>query len=370
MRREFLDLICCPACGAALELRSQSERDGEIWDGTLACQACAAEYEVRQGMPHLYVDDEAWAPKAREAQGWVELHKNMDIYEQGDDAVDLKIPYYPEEPWTRVSHSFDIALQRLSLTGEETILDLGAGRGWAAKQFALRGCQAVALDITPDEQVGLGRGRALMEHAGTYFERIIADGERLPFQPQTFDLVFCAASLHHSSNLSLLLQNASKVLKEGGRLCAINEPSISVLEHEEHVLAKSASPELELGINENRPNFLEYRRAVVENGLQISEAFPVPAYEMDEEAVREWAQDLGILFPRLTLRNPRRTVYRLMTYVARRGQALLRRRWPSTNGMTMRDERERLLYNVLLWTGNELFLIAEKRSHNRPHASR
>ncbi|MFW6070661.1 MAG: methyltransferase domain-containing protein [bacterium] len=370
MRREFLDLICCPACGAALELRSPGERDGEVWEGTLACAACAVEYEIRQGMPHLYVDDEAWAPKAREAQGWVELHKNMGIYEQGEDAVDLKIPYYPEEPWTRVSHSFDIALERLNLTGEETILDLGAGRGWAAKHFALNGCRAVALDITPDEQVGLGRGRALMEDAGVYFERVIGDGERLPFQPESFDIVFCAASLHHSSNLPLLLQNASDVLKEGGRLCAINEPSISVLEQEEHVLAQSASPELELGINEKRPNFLEYRQALVENDLQISEAFPVPAYEMDEQTVREWAQDLGVLFPRLTLHDPRRTVYRLMRFVARRGQALLRRRWPSTNGAAPRDERQRLLYNVLLWTGNELFLVAEKRTRNPNHSSR
>lgn len=368
MKRDLLELICCPACGGALRLAVQAEDEGEIWEGTLACEACAVAYDVDKGMPRLYVNDAAWTSKAREAQGWVELHRNMGIYEQGEEAVDLRIPYYPEDPWTRVSRSFDIALERLNLTGEETVLDLGAGRGWAAKQFALRGCRAVALDITPDENVGLGRGRALMEDAGTYFERIIGDGERLPFYPQTFDVVFCAASLHHSSDLPLLLQNASRVLKEGGRLCAINEPSISVLEREESVLAESASPELEVGINETRPNFLEYRRALEDNGLRISEAFPTDTYHMDDEMVREWAQDLGVIFPRFSLRQPLRTTYRLMTYVARRATAVARGRWPSTNGMSAGNERERLLYGALLWTGNELFLLAEKRS--RAHESR
>ena len=108
-----------------------------------------------------------------------------------------------------------------------------------------RRCRAVALDIVPDANVGLGRGRALMEDADVYFERVIGDGERLPFNPESFDLVFSHASLHHSSNLPLLLQNVSRVLRPGGRLCAI-EPSISILESEEKVLARDATPELDV----------------------------------------------------------------------------------------------------------------------------
>jgi len=33
------------------------------------------------------------------------------------------------------------------------------------KQFAVRDCHAVAVDIVDDDRVGLGRSRALMEHA-------------------------------------------------------------------------------------------------------------------------------------------------------------------------------------------------------------
>lgn len=322
-------------------------------------------------MPHLYHDDAAWAPKAQEADGWVVLHQNMGIYEQGEEAVDLKIPYYPEAPWIQVGKSFDVVLDRLNLTGQETILDLGAGRGWASKHFALRGCRAVALDIVPDPNVGLGRGQALMEDAGTYFERVIGDGERLPFHPESFDLVFSHASLHHSSNLPLLLQNVSHVLRPGGRLCAI-EPSISILESEEEVLARDASPELELGINENRPNFLEYRQALARNGLAVSEAFPSHIYRMSDQDLHVWAQDVGAVRPDPSLRHPLRTLRRLALFFGKRIYGILTSRWRPFSITLPKPEtkREGLIQAALLWSGNELILIATKQPHGQPPAPR
>lgn len=363
MQQQLLDLICCPVCQGKLEVEATSENGDEIVEGTLICTHCALTYPIKDSMPHLYHADAAWAPKAQEAEGWVVLHQNMGIYEQGEDAVDLKIPYYPEEPWIQVGKSFDVVLDRLNLSGEETILDLGAGRGWASKQFALRGCRAVALDIVPDPNVGLGRGQALMEHAGTYFERVIGDGERLPFQPESFDLVFSHASLHHSSNLPLLLQNVGQVLRPGGRLYAI-EPSISILESEEKVLARDASPELELGINENRPNFLEYRRALARNGMVVSEAFPSHTYQMSDEALKRWAQDVGAVQPEPTLRHPLRFLRRLAIFFGKRLYGILTRRWwPFSRALPQpQGAREGMIQAALLWSGNELILVATKQA--------
>jgi uncharacterized protein YbaR (Trm112 family) len=187
MRSDLLNLICCPACLGSLTVERTEQNDR---DGTLRCWQCGACYPLIRGVPHLFCDDDQWVAKAREADGWVQQHKLMGIYEQGPDAVDLKLPYYPEDPWINVARSFDIALYELQLTGNETVLDLGAGRGWAAKQFALRGCRAVALDITPDENIGLGRSWALMAQANTCFYPVIGDGERLPFFPEQLDIVF------------------------------------------------------------------------------------------------------------------------------------------------------------------------------------
>ncbi len=266
MRTSLLTLVCCPACGGALEPVDERAEQPEIWEGDLRCVRCGAVYPVQRGIPHLYIDDARWAPKAREAQGWVDYHKERDIYIQPEDAVDLKIPYYPEEPWITVATSFDIAMEELVsfLKPGMVVLDLGAGRGWAAKQFALRGCRAVALDITPDENVGLGRAWALMKHADVYFDPIIADGERLPLLPESVDLVFCAATLHHTSDLPLFMKNIQRVLKPAGMLCAIGEPCIAVDQKAERILARDAGSELKHGINEQRPNLLEYWAALTQ----------------------------------------------------------------------------------------------------------
>ncbi len=360
MKHELVDLICCPVCGGDLQLVSRATAKEQIWEGELQCVQCAAAYPVVNGMAHLYADDESWRPKAREAQGWVTYHRNLGIYEQGADAIDLQIPYYPQEPWIGISHSFDIALERLNLSGGETILDLGAGRGWAAKQFALRGCNVVALDINPDANVGLGRAQALIEHAGVYFERVIADGERLPFQPETFDVIFCAASLHHSSDMPTLLRSASRVLKPDGRLLAI-EPSISILETEAEVLAGAAAAELALDINENRPNFIEYRNAFGNNCLNIVEAFPVQTYHMGAHELHEWAQDIGAIPPTPRIRQPRRTFSRLMTFLNNRVRAGRMGRHRLLTGMsTPPDERQRLIQATMVWASNELLLMATK----------
>lgn len=359
MKEELLELICCPACQHRLTAVTHERREPEIWTGELVCAGCTAVYPIVNGMPRLYVDDERWQPKAAEAEGWVTYHKDLGIYEVQANAVDLQIPYYPEEPWRSVARSFDIALQELKLTGQETILDLGAGRGWAAKQFARRGCRVVALDVVSDENVGLGRARALMDDANTYFDRLIGDGENLPFSPERFDLVFCAAALHHCANLPLLLQNVARVLKPGGRLCAINEPCRPMLESEQSLLKRHAAHELAVGIVETRPDWPAYERAIAAAGLRVTAVCPAHAYHMDENSLRSWSAVLGVVRPHWRQRPLRRQLVSWYRYGGRRLAALTRGvRVPAADGP---DEWQRMATAVLLWVGGEMFLMAEKR---------
>lgn len=361
MRAGLLELVCCPACGNELQLVQGEEAHGEIWTGQLACMACNEQFAIRQGLPHLFVDDAEWAPKAVEAQGWVTLHQNMGIYEQVEDAVDLQIPYYPEEPWIGVARSFDRALEILGLTGDEVVLDLGAGRGWAAKEFAKRGCRVVALDVVADDQVGLGRAKAIMTHHATFFERVIGDGENLPFLANKFDLVFCSATLHHTSDLPLFVKNIGRVIRPGGRLCAIHEPCISILEDEAEILARDATDELELGINENRPSILAYRSAFTTAGLAVEAAFPAVSYEMDEETLARWAQDLGAVRGRFVFSDPVRSFWRRYNYWKNRVAV-------QQKGIALGDEgegfpagRKRLAYQALMWVSGEVFLLGRKQ---------
>lgn len=367
MRAFLLNFICCPACNQALELQAAARMtEKEIWEGSLHCVNCRASYPIYRGIPHLYVSDEHWILKAREASGWVSFHKERGIYEQPEDAVDLKIPYYPEEPWITVARSFDIALEELSpfLRPNTAVLDLGAGRGWAAKHFALRGCQAVALDINPDENVGLGRAWALMKHANVYFDLVIADGERLPFFPESFDLVFCAAALHHATDLPLLVRNIQRVLKPEGVLCAISEPCIAIGERAERILKRDAASELKHGINEHRPNLLEYWMALTDAGFTEVKFIWPPGYRLSMSQLKNCAKDLGAVYPGWSKQGWRINLRRWMLYLYHQITSLLKR-YDLKALPAFDSERQRLMLDILLWVSGEVILLAHKPAPSR-----
>lgn len=362
MKSQLLDLICCPACHGALTVSETNRREPEIWCGQLICQTCSATYPIQDGLAHLYVDDEEWAPKRREAAGWVQIHKNMGIYDVVADSVDLKIPYFHEEPWRSIAPMFDLALDTLNLTGNETILDLGAGRGWAAKAFAQRGCRVVALDVTHDNNIGLGRARALMDDAGVYFDRIIGDGENLPLRAETFDIVFSAAALHHFSRLDVVCQHIAKVLRPNGRLCAINEPCLSMLHSEQYELQRSAQDELDLGINETRPNLYDYQQHLQKANLTPIHMTPSKLLRLSTADAEAWARASGLILPRLSLRHPITTLKQSLVFWARRGASLLRYgiQLPQILRHIAAIRGNSLPTKALIWQGGDIFILAQK----------
>ncbi len=294
MRAVLIPHLCCPWDAGSLRLVGPTQ--DWIETGCLVCERCTRQYGITQGMPRLFVDDALWQPKAHEGQGWVQLFRDTDGYQH--DATDLLWPYYDEQPWLDIARQFDIALELVRPQPGQWVLDLGAGRGWAAKQFALCQCQSVAVDVFDDMQVGLGRSRAMMDDAQVVFDAVIADGERLPFHPATFDLVFCAATLHHATNLVQLLTNIGRVLRPGGHLVAIHEPCIADGTDD---VALRQSPEmareLAYNIHETRPRLDEYRAALRAAGLHEQAILPWLTYTMPLHAMSSWSAELQILGP-------------------------------------------------------------------------
>jgi SAM-dependent methyltransferase len=271
MRATLLPLLRGPASGTPLEF--EGELQPWIEEGILVSPQSGRHYAIKRGMAYLYVDDEIWQPKAREAVGWVKYHQDHNIYDQAGVDIDFQLPYFPHEPWTDIAQQFDIALAITQPQPGAWVLDIGAGRGWAAKHFAMRGCNAVAVDIVDDDQVGLGRSRALMQQAGVVYDTLIADSERLPFAASSFDLVFCAAALHHTTDLNCLVRNIGRVLKPGGRMIAINEPCVSEHADDAELRRTALAEELSYGINETRPRLKNYRCALHQAGLQEQTIF-------------------------------------------------------------------------------------------------
>ena len=112
------------------------------------------------------------------------------------------------------------AAERLVRTADpqpgQRLLDVGCGNGTAsihlARTFEL---DVTGVDVDPD-QVELARTTAADLAAASF---VTADATRLPFADGAFDLVFSSKTTHHVPDWRAALEEMTRVLKPGGRLC-------------------------------------------------------------------------------------------------------------------------------------------------------
>ncbi len=90
--------------------------------------------------------------------------------------------------------------------GDERLLDVGCGDGGVARLLRERVGEVVAVDVTPSD--GWRDGPNLR------FQK--ADGEALPFDDGSFDLVHAKDSLHHMEHPERALEEFGRVLRSGG----------------------------------------------------------------------------------------------------------------------------------------------------------
>jgi len=105
-------------------------------------------------------------------------------------------------------------------------LEIGAGTGYFTLNLLGLGLidRATATDISPGMLTTLA---ATAEELGLEVETAITDAERLPFEDETFDLVFGHAVLHHIPDLRRAMSEFRRVLRPGGFVAFCGEPSRS-----------------------------------------------------------------------------------------------------------------------------------------------
>jgi SAM-dependent methyltransferase len=98
------------------------------------------------------------------------------------------------------------------------VLEIGCGVGTDTVRFARAGACITAVDLT----------EADVELAGCWLELehlegrvIVADGERLPFDDGSFDLVYSWGVIHHSPRPELVVAEIRRVLRPGGEVRAM-----------------------------------------------------------------------------------------------------------------------------------------------------
>jgi SAM-dependent methyltransferase len=104
------------------------------------------------------------------------------------------------------------------------MLEIGAGTGYFSLNLLRRGIveEATAIDISPGMLDVL---QATAKELGLTVETVPADAERLPFADESFDLVLGHAVLHHLPDLEAALAQFARVLRPGGTLAFMGEPS-------------------------------------------------------------------------------------------------------------------------------------------------
>jgi len=118
------------------------------------------------------------------------------------------------------------AVDKMSLRGDEHVLDVGCGIGGAVRYVAAeKGCQVTGIDLTPEF---IDTARALTEMvggvAGTAFD--VASALAIPFEAETFD---AALTIHVAMNIydrPALYAEVARVLKPGGRFCMYDVMSL------------------------------------------------------------------------------------------------------------------------------------------------
>ena len=53
MKKDMLNILCCPICKGDLELKVKKEENGEIIEGSFTCRKCNCVYSIEDGIPNL-----------------------------------------------------------------------------------------------------------------------------------------------------------------------------------------------------------------------------------------------------------------------------------------------------------------------------
>jgi ubiquinone/menaquinone biosynthesis C-methylase UbiE len=101
-----------------------------------------------------------------------------------------------------------------SLDGKD-VLDVGIGSGIATQMFAEAGARVTGVDLT---EWAVETTRRRLGAFGLEADVRQADAEALPFDDESFDLVFSWGVIHHSSNMDQALRELVRVTRRGGQV--------------------------------------------------------------------------------------------------------------------------------------------------------
>lgn len=330
------DLLQCPYCG---------HKEFDVQASLVRCRGCNEDFPVVHGIVNTLKHP---SPDVEQ-----EMRGMMVEWGRSDEAIQdvmvREVDYLPtleekqrlgaDEPmnyYVATEMNFCYAFGKLNLAGTETVLEVGSSDPYQyLEPFRDRGCRCVAANIyyAYDKR----------DANRTWPEKYLGDMNRLPFKDETFDIILFSATTHHSPDLDNTVSEAARVLKPGGTMVVINEPTYGVFKYAAARFDRrfSRGKGREVQIHENEYTMLAYRKAYRKHGLRLKESFFSVYYDHKLAAMRTAGVRFAVVAGFVS-RLWRRRFFRetLKTYGLAPGQLLF---------------------------GLELNTIVEKMHQDRPH---
>ena len=150
----------------------------------------------------------------------------------------------------------------------KTILEIGAGNGIAAINFALLGYQVTAVEPDDSDTVGAKAIRRLIEHYKLDNIKVLEGyAEEIGFASESFDIVYIRQAMHHAYDLKKFIGESARVVKKNGLLFTVRDHVI--FDKKDKELFLQTHPLHKYYGGENAFTSGEYRAAIEEAGLTI-----------------------------------------------------------------------------------------------------
>lgn len=192
MKNELLKKLICPLCKQKI-----------IIDDSLKCPSCKQEYLYFNNILNMLPKDILlkYNPMLRDQNIFEEKEFYENMYK------DLK----GEDDGHCVVYGYDDLYNFCSTLPKGELLDLGCGAGQHTKDLAMMGYSVTGIDISLN---GLIYADRLCKLSQLDTNLILGDIENMPFEDNSFDVVFCSLILHHFPKRTKLLSEIARVCKK------------------------------------------------------------------------------------------------------------------------------------------------------------
>lgn len=213
---EFFSLLSCPQCQVGLVKAGPAATCPQC--GTVYAQVNGIWRMLTAAQQDRYRKFLANYRPVRQAEGW----------ERPDRDYYLNLPQVPpDDPqagiWRIRQRSFNRVKQIVGENPKGWALDLGAGNGWLSRHLVKLGYRVASLDLNADGPDSLEGAQLYLEHDKTWFGRVQASMDRLPFLAGSFDLCIASGSVHYAA-LEKTVGEVRRVLTKDGRFIVTDSP--------------------------------------------------------------------------------------------------------------------------------------------------